>query len=57
MTADYVPLELFKGLVACGKEYAMFAINAPHDLRQALNVDYGNVPGLGFGNIIPLNLS
>ena len=52
MMADYVPLELFKGLVACGKEYAMFAISAPHDLRQALNVDYGNVPGLGFGNLI-----
>ena len=52
MTADYVPLELFKGLVACGKEYSMFAIDAPVDLRKALNVDYGSVPGLGFGNTV-----
>ena len=49
MTADYVPLELFKGLVVCGKTYAMFAINAADDLRQTLHVDYSSVPGLGFG--------
>ena len=31
----------------CGKEYAMFAIDAPANLKATLGVDYGNVPGIG----------
>ncbi|XP_045157036.2 uncharacterized protein LOC123523419 [Mercenaria mercenaria] len=47
MRKDYVPMELFKALVNCGKEYSMYAINASNDLKSRLNVDYGTVPGLG----------
>ena len=56
MTADYVPQELFKGLVVCGKVYAMYAIDASDALRQTLHVDYSSVPGLGFGNYHTLEL-
>ncbi|KAL4236971.1 hypothetical protein ACF0H5_005355 [Mactra antiquata] len=47
MRRDYVPMELFKTLMNCGKEYALYAINASDDLKTSLNVDYGTVPGLG----------
>ncbi|KAH3696694.1 uncharacterized protein LOC127862780 [Dreissena polymorpha] len=46
MRADYVPMELFKGLVNCGREYSLFAINAPASLLQLLAVNYRAVPGL-----------
>ncbi|XP_052774259.1 uncharacterized protein LOC128212909 [Mya arenaria] len=46
MRADYVPMELFRGLMDCGREYALFAVDAPMDLLTSLHVHYDAVPGL-----------
>ncbi|KAL3869500.1 hypothetical protein ACJMK2_042173 [Sinanodonta woodiana] len=39
-STEYVPTELFHGLVNCGKVYALFAVKAPTALIELLGIGY-----------------
>ncbi|KAK3601513.1 hypothetical protein CHS0354_027659 [Potamilus streckersoni] len=53
-STEYVPTELFHGLVNCGKEYALYAVKAPAALIELLHVDLNSVPTLDMNTQIKL---
>lgn len=44
---NYVPLELFHGLVKCGKTFALYAVNPSQSIVKLFNVNFTIIPGFG----------
>ncbi|VDI35813.1 Hypothetical predicted protein [Mytilus galloprovincialis] len=44
---NYVPLELFHGLVTCGKAFSLYAINPSQNIINVLKTNFTNIPGVG----------
>lgn len=44
---NYVPLELFHGLVTCGKAFSLYAINPSENIINVLKTNFTNIPGVG----------
>lgn len=43
---NYVPMELIRGAIHCGMNYALYAVSAPSDILQQLHVDFSGIPGV-----------
>lgn len=43
---NYVPMELIRGAIHCGMNYALYAVSAPPAILQQLHADFSGIPGV-----------
>lgn len=43
---NYVPMELIRGAIHCGMNYALYAVSAPPGILQQLHADFSGIPGV-----------
>lgn len=39
-------MELIRGAIHCGMNYALYAVSAPPDILQQLHTDFSGIPGV-----------